>query len=207
MRCMTAIPRRVDELAGEVDEPARRRALPPDLTGDQDSEAVSPGLQSHGTPIQRPVMEQAQGEAVGDVVGPVVGVPLYVSGLKTEQFVVHPQIEFADRAALVVCLEHFPAEAQAARSAEDNHPSSLGRLANEGRELSQAHVGREAGGFEDFVVQGWWEVPIHNELGGLDGEFRIRFQESEHLLRETPVNVAVPQLGRRQIFLVPRTQD
>ena len=83
-------------------------------------------------------MKQAEGQAVEHIVRPVVGVPLNVRGLESQEFIVDAEIEIADGTALVVRLEHLPAEPQTTRSTEDDHLPSFIGFASNCRESLQA---------------------------------------------------------------------
>ena len=129
--------------------------------------------------------------------------PLDVRGLESQQFVVDPEIEVADRAALVVRLQHLLAEYQAPWSAVDHHSLFLSGLAH-GRESRHPQVVGEADGFENLVVERDREVPGQEESGGSESQLRVGLQQPGDLARESSLDIMLPQVRQTQIVLAPR---
>ena len=109
--------RRAEESAPRIHELPKGLARAAQfLRHEQRESEVGGWIQPDGSPAERMVMELAEREPVRDSVRPPGGMPLDVGGIESQQIVVEPDVEVADRAATLVGGEDGRSESRVALS-------------------------------------------------------------------------------------------
>ena len=110
MRLQFLFLRRAEIPVSQIEHFAESLTLPAQLVGHQHAVIAGLGFETDDSPVERLVVEGAEGEAVGDLVGATMRVPHDVGGIETERRVGKPQVEVADGAPALVGAQYGVAE-------------------------------------------------------------------------------------------------